>query len=258
MAKTNENKNTELAVQTQSGYLALANPEALNFADEMNDLDISPEKIKIPSGGGLTFEVPGEDGEPEPVKEINGVIIYHHPVYMRYETKYSGGSNPPDCGSFDGKTGSDTNGSHDCKTCPYNQFGTGENGAKACMNRQRIYILREGELFPMVLSLPTGSLKGFRQFLTVQFSKKHRNYWQYVTRVTLKKATNSGGIVYSQAQFSQDRLLTPEEIAAVAKYAENIKAYAQTAGFDTQAEVLAVDPETGEIIEPLGGRNGDV
>jgi len=251
MSKTTE--TTALAVQEQStGYLALANPEALGIAEEMNGLEVSPEKIKIPSGGGLMFEVPGEDGEPESVKEVSGVIAYHHPVYMRYETKYTGGSNPPDCGSFDGKTGKDANGVHDCKTCRYNQFGTGENGAKACKNRQRIYILREGELFPMVLSLPTGSLKGFRQFLTVQFSKKHRNYWQYVTKVTLKKAQNNSGIVYSQAQFAQDRLLTAEEIEAVAKYAENIKAYAQTAGYDTQTDMLNVDGETGEIIEPLG------
>jgi hypothetical protein len=260
MAKTNENKNTELAVQTQSGYLALANPEALNFADEMNGLDISPEKIKIPSGGGLTFEVPGEDGEPEPVKEINGVIIYHHPVYMRYETKYTGGSNPPDCGSFDGKTGSDAKGSHDCKTCPYNQFGTDENGAKACKNRRRIYILREGECFPLMLSLPPASLKSFTKYLKFLLTK-NRPSNSVVTRFSLKSAT-SGNMTYSQAVFSVDRALTAEEYAAIQPYSEQIKAYAAQVGFDTDSTVMdedmLIDPETGEVIEPLGGRASDV
>jgi hypothetical protein len=207
--------------------------------------------VKIPSGGGLMFEVPGEDGEPESVKEISGVIAYHHPVFMRYDTKYTGGSNPPDCGSFDGKIGKDANGVYDCKTCAYNKFGTGENGSKACKNRQRIYILREGELFPMVLSLPTGSLKGFSRFLAAQLSKGRKPN-QYVTRFSLKKTTNSGGIVYSQAQFKVDRYLTAEEIPLVANFAESIKAYAQNAGYDEQSEVVNYDTETGEIIEPLG------
>ena len=35
-----------------------------------------------------------------PVKEFSAVILYHHPVLQYYKEKYTGGSNPPDCGSF--------------------------------------------------------------------------------------------------------------------------------------------------------------
>jgi len=247
MSKNNE--NTAVAVQENgAGYLPLANPDTAALTEEMNGLEFTPEKAKIPSGGGLMFEVTGDDGEPESVKEISGVIPYHHPIFMRYDTKYTGGSNPPDCGSFDGKTGKDANGVHDCKTCPYNRFGTGENGSKACKNRQRVFILREGELFPILLSLPTGSLKPFAKFIAAQLSKGKKPS-QYVTRFSLKKATNSGGIVYSQVQFKVDRYLTAEEIPLVAQFAESIKAYAQNAGFDEQSEVVGVDDETGEVIE---------
>ena len=52
-----------------------------------------------------------------------------------------------------------------CAKCRYNQFGSGESGGKACKNRRRIYILREGEVFPVLLSLPTGSLKEFTRYI---------------------------------------------------------------------------------------------
>ena len=68
--------------------------------------DMSFERIKIPSAGSTVFEVPGENpGEPDTVKEFSAVILYHHPLYAYYKTKYTGGNQPPDCGSFDGITG---------------------------------------------------------------------------------------------------------------------------------------------------------
>ena len=50
-----------------------------------------------------------------------------------------GGSNPPDCGSFDGITGTGTPGGI-CKNCPFNQFGSGEGKSKACKNRRMLYL----------------------------------------------------------------------------------------------------------------------
>jgi hypothetical protein len=137
-----------------------------------------------------------------------------------------------------------------------NQYGTGDNGSKACKNRQRVYVLREGELLPMVLSLPTGSLKNFSRFIASQLSKGKKPY-QYVTRFSLKKATNSGGIIYSQSQFKVDRYLTGEELPLIKTLSEQIKLYAQNVGYDNQADVpddIVVNSETGEVIEPLGGQ----
>jgi hypothetical protein len=145
-----------------------------------------------------------------------------------------------------------------CKKCPYNQFGTGENGSKACKNRRRIYVLREGEIFPLLLSLPTGSLKEFTKYIKRLLSKGRKSN-AVVTRFSLKKATNSGGLAYSQAQFAIDRVLTPEEHVLLEKMSEQVKAYSKQVAFDydnmvgADDENLNVDPETGEIIEPLGG-----
>jgi len=261
MAKNNANTagaSGALAVQ-ESGYMAAL--QAADFgamlSDELDGLDLSFEKIKIPSGGSTAFEIPDENGELAPVKEFSGVILHQHALSMYYKSAYTGGSNPPDCGSYDGKVGAGDPGG-ECKNCPLNEFGTGVNGAKACKNRRRLYILREGELFPVLLSLPTGSLKNYTEYLQRYLSKGLKP-WQYVTRFSLKKAVNSGGIAFSQASFRKDRDLTKQELAVVAPFAEQIKAYARHVGFDDGGTVVAeedgyeADTETGEIVEPLGG-----
>ncbi|GHV49242.1 hypothetical protein FACS189499_10200 [Clostridia bacterium] len=253
MSKTTE--NTALAVQNNSGYAALAN---VNFSamlgDELDGLDLSFERVKIPSGGGTVFELPTEGDDTEMVKEFSAVILYHHPLNAYYETKYSGGNSPPTCGSFDGKIGKGMPGGT-CASCPYNQYGTGENGSKACKNKRRVYILREGEVFPLLLTLPTGSLKSFTKYLKTQLSKG-RTSSEIVTRFALKKATNTGGIAYSQATFTFDRALAPEESLLVKPLSEQIRTYASNVGFDnvvSDEDTINVDPETGEVIEPLGG-----
>jgi len=250
-------KNDKALEVQKSGYLKLADfnmNEAM--AEELDGLDGGFERIKIPSAGSTVFEVPGENpNEPDAVKEFSAVILYHHPLFAYYKDKYTGGSNPPDCGSFDGVIGEGDPGGN-CAKCPYNQFGSGENGSKACKNRRRIYVLREGEIFPLLLSLPTGSLKEFSRYIKRLLSKGKKSN-SVVTRFSLKKAVNSGGIAYSQAQFAVDRNLTAEEYALVSKLSEQVKAYSKHIGYevDSSAEAAAdelnVDPETGEIIQPL-------
>ena len=138
-----------------------------------------------------------------------------------------------------------------CASCPYNKFGSGEGQSKMCKNKRMLYILREGELFPITLSLPTGSLKSFTNYVKSQLSRG-RKLNQVVTKITLKKATNASGIAFSQAVFAFERMLTVAERNAVAGVSETVKAYAANL---TPASLIddepLVDPETGEIIEPL-------
>lgn len=245
-------KKNEIATVNNAGFLALKDFDIASvLSEELEGLNASFERIKIPSGGTTVFEIPGDDpNEPETVKEFSAVILYHHPLNAYYKDAYTGGSNPPDCGSMNGVTGEGTPGGS-CKNCPYNQFSSGENGSKACKNRRRIYLLREGEIFPMILSLPTGSLKDFSRYLMRQLSKSNKSN-SIVTRFALKKATSGSGITYSQAQFSFDRKLSPEEYALVSALSDEVKALSQNVGYDTQESApVNVDPETGEIIEPL-------
>lgn len=253
--KNNDTANNEQTALTAGGFAALANVGALNDATEdLAGLDLTFDRIKIPAGGSTAFEIPdGDSEEVNMVKEIVGVILLHHPAYAYYKDKYTGGSNPPDCGSFDGVNGTGDPGGA-CATCPLNQFGSGEGQSKACKNRRMIYVLMEGELFPMVLSLPTGSLKEFTKYLKRQLSKG-RKLNQIVTKISLKKATNSSGIAFSQAVFTFDRVLNEEEKAAIVVMTGSVKNYAANLTMSALAEgnddAPFVDAETGEVIEPL-------
>ena len=250
-------EKTALAVQN-SGFLTHVNTNFMAMVtEELEGLDISFDRIKIPSGGVTLYEMPAEDGdETESVKEFSGVILYHHTLNAFYHSKYTGGSNPPDCGSFDGITGIGDPGGN-CKQCLHNQFGSGENGSKACKNRRRVYILREGEMFPLLLSLPTGSLKAFTRFVKQQLSKG-RKLNSVVTRFALKKAINAGGIAYSQAVFALDRTLTPEEHSLIETLSEQIKTYSGQVGlgFDEEAATLDDIPFDTEVPLPSGNNRG--
>lgn len=250
-------KKDEMTV-AGAGFLALAEFNMNEtMAEELDGLDGGFDRVKIPSGGATMFELPGDEAdEPEMVKEFSAVILYHHPVLQYYKEKYTGGSNPPDCGSFDGVVGDGVPGGV-CAECPLNQFGSGENNSKACKTRRRVFLLREGELFPLILSLPTGSMREFSRYIKRLLSKGRKSN-SVVTRFSLKKATNNSGIAYSQAQFSIDRPLTGEEQVLITKLSEQVKGYSRHVGFDMEEPGDTDNPFTeadGEgAIPPLKGQ----
>ena len=116
----------EMMETNQTGFLAL---QDFDLADvmcaEMDGLSAAFERVKIPSGGGVMFEIPGENPEePDTVKTFSAVILYQHSLNAYYQSEYQGGSNPPDCGSFDGHHGEGNPGGS-CDSCPLNQYGSG-------------------------------------------------------------------------------------------------------------------------------------
>ena len=233
---------TSITTKQATGFLALRDFDFSSvISEEMEGLNAFFERIKMPSGDTTLFQIPSEDPEePEFEKEFTAVILHHHPIRAYFKTKFTGASNPPDCGSLDGLTGYGNPGG-DCKTCPFNEFGTWENDAKACKERQRLYLLREGELFPVVLSIPTGSLRELGRYLMRLLSKGLKSN-AVVTRFSLSKATNKGGIVYAKAAFKVERRLTAEELPLIVKLSEQIKTISGKIGFedvDMQPAVLS-------------------
>lgn len=246
-------KEQKNEIVTGSGYSALARIQDMQGAmDELKGLEFTMDRVRIPAGGGTAFEVPGENEETDLAKDITGVIVHNHPAYAFYRDKYTGGNNPPDCGSFDGVKGTGCPGG-ECARCPNNAFGSGEGKSKACKNKRMLYVLPEGEFFPICLSLPSGSLKEFSQYAKRQLTRGRR-ISDVVTRITLKKATSSTGIAYSQAVFTMERLLTDEERKAIAPVIEDAREYAShltVAALIPSEDEQYADPETGEVAEPL-------
>ena len=256
--KNNESTAMTVAEATRNN-MGFVNADALALlqdvmAEDAAGLEFQLDRIKFAAGGTTILEIPGDGDEPEMVKSLSCVILYNHPAFAYYMNKYQGGNNPPDCGSFDGITGIGNPGGS-CKNCPFNQFGSGEGKAKACKNRRLLYILREGEIFPVTLNLPTGSLKEFTNYVKHQ-AAKGRRLNQVVTKISIRKANSKAGIDFSQAQFSMERMLTGEERAVIEQMTEMVKGYAMNLGTaalvtDEDNPFTNVDPETGEIVEPL-------
>ena len=236
-------------IMNTNNYTALKDfnlAEALT--SELGGMDISFDRVSIPAAGGQAFEVPGElPGETDMVKDFSGVILFHHPMFTYYRERFSGGNNAPDCGSYDGITGVGNPGGV-CANCPLNQFGSGENGGKACKNKRRIYVLREGELIPILLVLPTGSMKEFSVYIKRLLAKGKKSN-SVVTKFSLKKVTNASGIAYSQAQFAVDRVLTAEEMPFVQAMSDQVKSFATCVAYD-DAPGEVIDPVTGEVYDP--------
>lgn len=192
--------------------------------EEMQGLNITFDRIKVPSGGGLAFEVPGDNpDEPDMAKEFEAVILYHHPVLSYYKEKYNGSSEAPNCSSIDGICGvdRDTGELHNCKECQFNKFGSGENGGKACKLKRRVFLLRANEAFPVIFTIPTSSVNDYSKYIMRLISKNKKPY-QVVTKFSLKKDSNKGGITYSKVVLNSSRDLTEEEIASCSNLREQV------------------------------------
>lgn len=220
-------EKNEVAVSTGNFNLVTLEGElAEAIAEEMDGLGSIPyDRVKIPSGGGLAFELPGENAEDtETATELVGVILFHHPVNAYWKEKFAGGNEKPDCSSYDGKVGVDreTGECMNCADCPRNQFKADGTG-KDCKNVHRVYMLREGNPVPIILSLPPTSLKYMRDYISKRILLKGMRSYHAVTKITLKKEKSSAGITYSRAAFTFVEKLSPEQIAAAAAMAEAIK-----------------------------------
>ncbi len=218
----------------------------LAMQEELQGLPVSLIRVKIPTGGATTFEIPITEDEPEIVKEIEGVIIDHYPVNAFWPSKFDGKVQNPDCYSLDGKIGIGNPGGS-CATCPFNKFGSAEDGVgKKCKNMHRIYIIRSGEFVPLLITLPPTSLKNFSDYLFKRLLQKGLRSYQVITKITLKKTQNSSGIAYSQAQFSLVRPLTEEEAKQAVAFAASIRALTRQMMIDDEdynTETDNVNPE---------------
>lgn len=239
--------------------------------DELADLDeengISCRLIKIPSGGGLAYEVQGDEDDVEYMKEVSGVIVFTHRMNAYWEGKYGEASDEgakiPYCSSMDGKTGLCTENGEvlTCEGCPYNQYGSDMQGGKgkACKNMRRIYLMMNNDPNFYLLTVPPTSLKEVNNRLARIMGSKGIPYTQLIVSFKLEKATNAGGIAYSKIVI-ETRGLLPAESAAMARQMRNqikekYKELAITADdynapptYRNPAEVVVDDAEFSEVI----------
>ena len=208
--------------------LPTAMPEAEftqeELAEDMEGLQISFPRVKIPAGGALQFEIPSDDPEnPDYAKNLVGVILFHHPnnAYWPEGSEYDDNATPL-CSSVDGKLGIGEPGGS-CAVCALNQFGSAAEGnGKACKNMRVLYLLRSGEFMPLQVTLPPTSLKPFREFMNQSFMLRRRAAYGSVVQIGLKKMSN-GKDDYSVATFRRLHDFSGEELAQIRAYADGFK-----------------------------------
>lgn len=201
-----------------------------------------PQRIKVPAGGGLVFEIPTDDPNcPDTVKELRCIVLAHHPINRFYLRGMEDGDAQegaaPDCMSYDGESGThrETGEVMSCGTCDLNQFGSGKNGkGKACSNRHRLYLMLENEPIPYILEVPPTSLKGLGTYLYNLIYRRGRGSPSVVTKLTLKKAEGGSGVKYSEVQFAFAGNLPDNMARAAMRLGESIeqKAKAQNTLLD--------------------------
>ena len=198
------------------------------LADDYDGLQLSFQRVKIPAGGALQFEIPGDDPEnPDYTKYIEGVILHSHQTgaYWPEGSEYDD-SVTPLCSSVDGKIGCGTPGGS-CALCELNQYGTATDSkgnqakGKACKNMRHLYILRDGEYMPILLALPPTSLRPYSDFINACFVTRRRPTYASVVQIGLKRI--EGANTYSVATFKKVCDFTGEELAKVKAYATGFR-----------------------------------
>lgn len=216
------------ALAEQKFMLPAAIPEGEftqeELAEDMDGLQMSFPRIKIPGGGSLQFEIPSDDPEnPDYAKTLEGVILFNHPnnAYWPEGNEYDD-STAPLCSSVDAKQGIGEPGGS-CVSCALNQFGSAAEGAgKACKNMRVLYLLRSGEFMPLQVTLPPTSLKPFREFMNQSFMLRRRATYGSVVQIGLKKMSN-GKDDYSVATFRRLYDFSGEELAQIRQFADSFK-----------------------------------
>lgn len=241
MGYNNENNTEALAMMENFQLPDVVSDAAFSgedLAEDMDGLQLSFQRVKIPAGGALQFEIPGDDPEnPDYAKYLEGVILYNHAsgAYWQEGSEYDENTTPL-CSTVDGKVGIGEPGGA-CAICPFNQFGTGKDSkGKACKNMRVLYLLRDGDYLPIQLTLPPTSIRPYSDFYSMVFAPKRRATYGSVVQIGLKRMDN--GNLYSVATFKKLYDFSGEKLVQVKacadSFREQIKMMLQQRAADTE------------------------
>jgi hypothetical protein len=186
-----------------------------------SDLD----RIKVPAAGGRLWAVPDADGVEQDIPVITGIILHTCMTRAYWPEKYSGGATPPQCYSNDGVNGNGEPGGQ-CSICPFNEWASDphnpESRAKACQEKRSLFILQPGNLLPMFIRAPAGSLRKLKKFLLDLSTKRRKRTWEVVTELYLTKEKNAQGIDFSMINCKVVEILPTDVAANVAEFRKQL------------------------------------
>jgi hypothetical protein len=205
-----------------------------NVGDGLKFSDLT--RITVPTGGLSAFEIVDDlTGERDSARTVTGLLVHWQHSRVWWEAPKEGESEishtPPACSSADGKvpvaggafsdTGYNANLNipvevvgkgtiRTCAACPMNEWGShhkaGRRG-KACKQQILLYLLQEGEILPVVISVPPTSLSVIRNFMVKLSARYQAHHSGFVLEFSLKRVEKSGSEPFSQ--------LVPKLVAVV-------------------------------------------
>lgn len=249
-------KKNELAVldsfNLPTPFEGMSQEDMDEFRDELADLDegtsISCLQVKIPSGGGIAYEIEDGDGEVDSVKAIDAVIVFTHRMNAWWRGSYGDddGSKAPACSSMDAKVGlhSETGECINCETCPLNQYGSDANGGKgkACKNMRRIYFMRQDDPNFYCLTVPPTSIRDVNRQLARIMGAKKIPYTGLIVTFKLEKAKNANGIAYSKVLVEKKGILPTAAAQTARAYRKEILTQYKAIGI-TMDEYVTAPPD---------------
>ena len=220
-----------------SDYLAL-NGSTLDLIHEnLKDQPLTYQMfdiVKSPSGGSTVFTVPGLSGD-EAEKELTGIILGYTTPRAYWDTPDPVEGTPPTCFSCNSVVSED---GKVCAHCPFNDYGSkdSETGAKACKESVLLFLLRPGNVLPLLIRVPVTSKVLFLKY-TARLTSTLIPLSGVVTRITLKKATSRGGKPYAQFCFEAVNVLGNEEAASAKAFAKKFMETVKESEVGTKMEV---------------------
>ena len=199
------------------------------------------ERVKIPAGGGTTWDL-----QDEAKKTLEGTVIgvIKRRSFWEEAPEEGGTGNPPDCSSPDGKighglygVGSNEHPSGECEDCPMNVFAdlpNGRKGPKPCKEQWLLLFLRHGQVLPIVVQLAPTSIKEWRKFVT-SLTARGLPFFRAALGLSLKRVGGTTGPAYSVIEVSLTG--TIEEAEQLKALGDSIKA-----GYAEQSIATAPDP----------------
>lgn len=221
IVEATEEQSQALAVLAGKGFTVvkyepaeLAEMIAENMGGELKSSDL--QRIRVPSGGGKSWEIIDDNGESQSAKSISGVVLMAATQRAYWAEEFEGGSEPPNCASLDGRTGRGEPGG-DCGECPFNEFGSA-GYSKACKEMKMLFLLRPGLLLPEVVVLPPSSLGAWRKYAML-LTSRGKAISAVITELGLQEATSKGGIRYAQTTLKAGEMLDEASAAWLQRYA---------------------------------------
>lgn len=240
------------------GSRQMAILEANMDGEAINEMDLT--KVKTPAGGGTTWEI-DVAGNTETAQEIVGVLVAigkrgflwpkldpgtDQPVVVSHDLKIGyrigdkmGDVDPKALEKY--RVGDRTYNWEAISTSPEFGPGTGKDGIGKRVKESRVLaILRDGDVWPVLVSIGPGSLAGFLPWL----KKLPSFHYEAVVGLSLRKEKSKGGQPYSEIVPRLAGTLSEEQGEFVRKlYTEPFKKMFTAPPFGAAAATAVIDAE---------------